>query len=249
MGMRLLSVPAGKSRRETDNAAQELRSIQLDEAIRTKRKEITDLEGSLINSLSVLGARKYEEKQYWKAEIAGLEKEVEALESRKRSASVPLEEREKEVQAGESALLKREETLAIREAEVEHLKDVLEERLDEVSEREQAATDYSVTLNNREFAIQFQETQVRERTTALTTVLRESYEEMQKAKEEAAKRKALLKGRDVSVSEREKFVDMQEASFANREKAIVDRYQTLLRAITETNLRQNGDNNHQGNTC
>ena len=58
----------------------------------------------------------------------------------------------------------------------------------------------------------------------------------------AAQKKAVLKGRDVSITERERNVELQEASFADREKRIVDRYQTLLRAITETNLKNDKRN-------
>ena len=241
--MRLLTPPAGQSRRQVENADQERRSIQLDQVIKDKRKEINDLDIQLVNSLSDIGKRNYEEEIVWKAKINVHTREVEALESRRKHALVPLEEREKKVQDTESVLLKREEMVAIKESDVEQTRELLEGKLDAISEREQEATNYSVTLNNREFAIQLQEKQISERMKALTEILQESLDETQKAQAEAARQKAILKGRDVSITEREKYVDIQEKSFADREKRIVDRYQTLLRAITETNLKQNGTSN------
>lgn len=235
--MRLLKPLEGQSRRQIENAQQELRSSQLDQVLKDKRKEINDLDIQLVNSLSEIGRRNYDEENMWKEKIDVLTREVEALESRRKSALVPLEEREKEVQNRESALLKREEIIAIKESDVEQTREILENKLDAISEREQDATNYSVNLNNREFAIQLQEKQIGERMAGLTIILQESYDEMQKAQAENAQRKAILKGRDVSIAEREKNVDMQEASFANREKAIVDRYKTLLSAISETKLK------------
>ena len=241
--MRLLTPPAGQSLRQVELAQQELRATQLDQVIKDKRKEINDLDNRLINSLSETGKKGKEEEQMWKEKIAVLTREVDALESRRKSALVPLEEREKSVQDREGVLLKREEMVLIKETDLEQTKELLEDKLDAISEREQEATDYSVTLNNREFAIQLQEKQISERMKALTDILQESFNEIQKAQAEAAQRKAVLKGRDVSITEREKNVELQEASFANREKRIVDRYQTLLRAINETKLKQNGNHN------
>ena len=72
---------------------------------------------------------------------------------------------------------------------------------------------------------------------ALTEILRESLEDIERNKAEVAKRKAILKGRDISITEREKNVEMQEAAFDKREQAILDKYRTLQKAITETNLK------------
>lgn len=239
MVMRLLKPQEGQNRKQSENATLELRAQQLDQVIKDKRKEINDLDIQLVNSLSEIGTKNYEEEQQWKSKIRVLTQEVEALESRRKSALLPLEEREKKVQDRESVLLKREENLAIKESDVEQIRELLEDKLDTVSEREEEATKYSITLNNREFAIQLQEKQISERMNALTDTLKESYGEIQKAKTQIAEREAFLKGRDVSITERERNVDIKEASFANREKAITDRYNMLLRTITETNLKDN----------
>ncbi len=235
--MRLLKPLEGQNRQQAEIAQQQLRVGELDQVIRDKRKEINDLDNLLIKTLSETGKKNYEEEQMWKEKISGLTREVEALESRRKYALVPLEEREKEVENRESALLKREEIVAIKESDVEQTRELLEGKLDAISEREQEATNYSIQLNNREFAVQLQEKQISERMNGLTTILQESYDEMQKAQTEVAQRKAVLKGRDVSILEREKNVEMQENSFANREKAIADRYKSLLSAISETKLK------------
>jgi len=236
--MRLLSTPQGKSRIELDNAAQSLRSIQLDEVIRTKRKEIEDLDKSYTNLLSQKGAQNYEEEQLWQEKLRVLNEEVTNLEERKRLALVPLEERVKSIENREGELLKREEIALIKDSDNEHTKEILEDKLDSISEREQEATDYSISLNSREFAIKLQEEQIQQRMKALTSILQESFDEITNTQAEEARRKAVLKGRDISITEREQFVAKQEASFANREKAIADRYRTLLRAIHETNLKK-----------
>lgn len=241
MSMKLLSAPQGKSRRELENADQELRAQELDVLIVAKRKELNELDKQGLASLSEKATKNYEEEALWKQKIQGLTIEVEALESRRKSALVPLEVREKEVQDRDSALSRREELVTIQESENERTAELLQEKLDTVSEREEDATQYSIQLNNREFAIQFQEAQIRERMSALTEILKENIEEILQSQADIARRKALIKGRDISITEREKNVDLQEAAFANRERAIVDRYQTLQRAITETNLKQSGN--------
>jgi len=238
MAMRLLKPQEGNQLRKLQEATELSRSLQLDKVLKDKRKEIQDLDNQLVNRLSEVGKQGADEVQLWKDRINALTIEVDALESRRKSALVPLEEREKEVQDKHSALLKREELVAIKETDVEETKELLQERLDAVSEREQDATKYSLILNNREFAIQLQEKQIGERMSALTEILQESLDETQKAQAEAARYKAVLKGRDVSITEREKYVEKQNASFANRELRIADRYKTLLRAITETKLKK-----------
>lgn len=236
--MRLLSAPEGKSRQDLDTAQKILRSNELDILIAAKRKEINDLDAVLVRTLSEKGAKNYEEEQAWKTKITALTTEVEALESRRKSALVPLEEREKTVQDRESVLLQREETIVIKESDLEYTSELLQDKLDAVSEREQDALSHAKRLNNREANIKLQEEQVESRLKALTIILQESYEEITTSQYEQAQAKAVLKGRDVSISEREKQVEAQVASFENREKAIVDRYKTLLRSITETNLKK-----------
>lgn len=234
--MKLLSTPQGKSQRELDTANQELRAIQLDGIIRDKRKELADLEVQESKMLSEKGRQNYEEEKLWKVKIATLTTEVEALESRRKSALVPLEEREKEADDRDSVLLKREEMVLIKESENDRVAESLQDKLDAVSEREESAVEHAKRLNSREFAINFQEAQLKERMAALTVILQESLAETLAAQQEAARYKAMLKGRDVSIAEREKFVEQQLASFENREKAIIDKYRTLQRATTEVNL-------------
>ncbi len=236
--MRLLSGPQGKSRKELENINQEIRSLELDGVIKSKRKEISDLDRELVSSLSQIGSERYEEEKQWKEKIRILTEEVDNLERRKSIALVPLEKREQEVETKDSVLSRREENILIKESDMERTREILQDRLDAISEREQDATDYSVKLNSREFAIQFQEKEIQGRMAALTEILKESLSDILIAQTEEARRKAVLKGRDVSIKEREEHVRQQEASFANREKAIVDRYKTLQRAIAEINLRK-----------
>lgn len=244
MSMRLLSPKEGKSRQELDIQSQERRIVELDALINTKRIELDNLDRQLLKILSDNGAERYNEEEEWRSKISSLTEEVEQLEARRKRALVPLEEKEKELQDKDSALLKREEQIVIKESNLEYTKEALQDRLDAVSEREQDATDYAQKLNNREFAVQFQEQQIKERMVALTTIIKEAFEDMQRSQAESAKQKAILKGREVPLLERERNVEMREKSFADRERAITDKYQTLLRAITETNLKNNGNNNH-----
>lgn len=211
--------------------------MELDKLIVAKRRELNDLDQLYLNKSSELGQKGVSEEQLWKKRIEDLTIEVEALESRKESALIPLVDREKEVENRERVLLEREERVSFRESEADSERQMLEDRLDDVSEREQEATKYSVSLNNREFAIAFKEKQVQERMDALTAILIESLEEVKKSQAEAARYKASLKGRDVSITEREKYVEKQEAGFAAREEAILDKYRTLQRTITEVNLK------------
>ena len=157
------------------------------------------------------------------------------IEEQKKSL-VPLELKEKELDTKSSVLLEREEQVLIRESELEHESELLEDKLDTFSEREQSATEYADRLTKREFTVSFQEKELQAKMDALTKIIQQSYEDVKKAQTEASTQKALLKGRDVTIAERERKVKEAEASFANREEAILDKYRTLQRTITEVNL-------------
>lgn len=238
MVMRLLKREEGQKLQQLEIAQKQSRSIQLDDVIKDKRKEITELDNHLVNRLANAGTQGLEEEQMWRDRISALTIEVDALESRRKIALVPLEEREKSVHTRESALLRREEIVAIKDSDLEHTKELLEEKLDDVSEREQDAVKYSLILNNREFTIKTKEEEVEKRMDAVTDLMKQHMEENEKTKADLASQKAILRGRDVSITEREQIVAKKEAGFADREKRIADRYATLQRAITEINLRK-----------
>lgn len=237
--MRLLTPSQGKSRRDLSIEDGERRLIELDGLLRDKRIELQKLDVAYIKKLSEGGIQRLEEETLWNEKIRKLTEEVEQLEERRKRALVPLEEKENELQDRGSVLLKREEQVKIKESDLEYTKELLEKRLDDISEREQDATDFSVALDNRKRNLELQEGQLKSRMDALTEVLRQSYEDMKLAEQEAAKYKAILKGRNITLEEREKRVEAQEKSFVSRETRLLDRYRTLQRAITETNLKQN----------
>lgn len=213
-------------------------------SIRDRELALTQLEDSTTSSLRKekerLSKSSQELQQKWslfRTENDTLNLKKEELENYYKTTLIPLEKREKLAQSKEEALLKREEELAINETNLEQTRELLEDKLDAVSVREQDANDYSLILNNREENIKLQESQIRDRMTALTEILKESMEEVKKSQSEAAEYKATLKGRDVSLTEREKRVQKEIESVANREARLVDRYRTLQKAITETNLK------------
>lgn len=235
--MKLLKTEEGKSKRSIDNAAQELRGVQLDALIVSKRKELDSTDRQLTAVLSEKGQQGQKEESFWKERISELTREVDALESRRKAALVPLQEREKAIQDKESVLLKREEQSSIKESDLERTRELLEDKLDDVSEREQTAIDYAGTLESRSSVLSLQEDDMQKRQDALVSVLRQAVEE--KAREEAllSQQKAMLKGREVVISEREAEAAKKEKSFADREKKILDQYQTLQRAIAEVKLK------------
>lgn len=243
--MKLLSSPEGASRRQLDNSSQELRGIQLDALIRDKQKKISDLDRQLMNSLSEFGKQNTEQETTIRQRITTLTSEVESLEFRKNQALVPLEEKDKELQYRERVLEGREETATLKESDLENKNQLLEDRLDSLSEREQSATDYSNLLNAREMRISVEEANVRQRMDAVSALMKEAYEDKRKSESEIATERAILKGRAVSVSEREEIVAKKEAGFANRERKILDQYRSLQKAIAETNLNDNRQRNQR----
>lgn len=233
MGMKLLSTPQGKSRREIDNAQEELRSQQLDELIRAKRKELNDLD------LRVL-AREAEYSSWdFEAEREKLENERASLARERkeyRKSLVPLEQKEKELDTVASALLKQKEQLDIRETDLDQTSEILQERLDLVSEREQNALALSQDIEGRSSNLVIQEEEFKKKETALVEIMRTHEIERRKDERDIAKQKSVLKGRDTVLKERERAVAQKEAGFEAREKRLLDRYQTLQRAITEKKL-------------
>lgn len=233
--MKLLSSSEGTNKRQLDTSSQELRSVQLDTLIRGKQKEISDLDRQLMNSLSEFGKQTSEQEAIIRGRISSLTSEVESLEFRKKQALVPLEEKDKELQDKERVLEGREETVAIKESDLENKAQLLEDRLDSLSEREQSATDYSNLLNARELRIAVQEENVHKRMDAVSALMKEAFEEKKNSETELNTQRAMLKGRAVSLTEREEIVAKKEAGFANRERKILDQYHSLQKAIAETN--------------
>lgn len=240
--MRLLSPPQGKSLLASDVASQQVRSVEIDNIIRAKRKEISELDNVLVNSLSELGKKGSTEEQFWKERISNLTHEVEGLESRRKSALVPLEAKEKELEDKERVLLKREELVDLQESENISSGELLEKRLDDVSEREQTALNYAKSLEIRSQNISLQENNIRIRQEALVSIIQQVNKDKKLAEEEINQQKAILKGREVILAEREALCTKKEAGFANREKKILDQYRTLQSTITEVNLT----NDHTG---
>lgn len=237
--MRLLSQNEGKSQQLLTIEEQQRRSLELDSQIQQKRLELQALDRAHLAHLSSTGRERYEEETAWKAKIATLTEEVEQLEARRKKALVPLEEKEKELQDKTTALLQREEAVSLKESDNEYTREALERRLDEVGEREQEAIEFSGSLAIREANIRLQETDIKNRSEALTTLLANYQIEMVAGRKDIQEQKAVLKGRDVSITEREKEVARKEKSFIDRERRLQDRYRTLERAITEAKLKHN----------
>lgn len=237
MAMRLLSPPAGKSLLAADIALQQARAAELDDVIKAKRKEVNDLDNAQIHSLSELGKKGSAEEQFWKERITNLTREVEGLESRRKSALIPLEAREKQADDRERVLLKREELAALQESDNLSERELLEDRLDDISEREQTALDYSKMLEARSQNLSLQEKEVKSRQESLVTIIQQVNESKKLDEENMNKQKAILKGREIILAEREAVCSKKEAGFANREKKILDQYRSLQKAITEVNLK------------
>lgn len=179
----------------------------------------------------------------------GVQKRAENLaqkmmeyEEIRKTVIVPLVNREQVLQNNERALLKREEHIAIRETENDSERQLLEDRFDDISEREQATKDYSATLEQRARNIALQEGEFQKHQDSLVVLLREFSNDKKKAEDDISTQRALLKGRETILLEREKICAKQEAGFANREKSILAKYRQLQKAITATNLKNNGHN-------
>lgn len=150
---------------------------------------------------------------------------------------VPLEKRIRAVDTKDSALSKREELIVIKEAENNRTAELLQDRLDHISEREQDAIDFAATLEARSSNLTIQENDLRKRQDALVEIIKQTSVEKIKAETELGKQKAVLKGREVVLAERERVVRTKENGFIAREKSITDKYQTLQRAISEMKLK------------
>lgn len=247
MPMRLLTPPQGKSRREIELAEQAVRAQELDELVQTKKKELNDIDLTFERSLSEKGKANYEEEEEHKARIRILEQDVQNLERRRERALLPLESKEKELQDKESALLKREREVTTKESEAEYTAQSLQDKLDTVSEREEDALEYSVTLTSREANIRLREEEIEKREASLTSILKQSMDEVNEGRTEITRQKAVLKGRGIVLTERERAVEKSLKSIADRELRLVDRYKTLQKAITETNLKH-GNHTDKGNS-
>lgn len=233
--MNLLSVKDSRTKRAAENSTQELRSVELDVLIRDKRKELDDLVLLIAGNLERCRTENEVERREHIELLTPLRREVEELEQRKKQALLPLHEKEKEVEDRMVVLLQREEEVSIRESEAESTLEHLQDRLDDIQERSHELDSKKNALDKREFGVKIQEDEVIDRSTKLTTVLETGYESLKKAASLVEKEKAEARGREIILSERESRLVKKEKDLESREKALIDKYQTLERSIARLN--------------
>lgn len=231
--MKLLSPQETRTKRETLNTTLSSRSADLDEAIVAKRKEILTLDEDFLRAIEDNRLVRMQEESKWEQRNHVLRSETEELESRKRLALVPLEEREQKIQADDEALLQREQKVLRREEEAEKNLELLELRLDDASDRLALASKRSQELDRRETGIRQQEALTKARTDEFNTVLTKTLIDFETQRTELATKQLENEGREVIFAEKEVRILAKEKDLVSRETLLKDRYETLGRAIEE----------------
>lgn len=253
MVMRLLSTPQGKSQRELDNSAQELRSIELDGMIKSKRQELDNLDKQLVASLSTLGLKNYEEEEMWKSRIKALTEDVQNLETRKRIALEPLIERQKEIDKKDKEISQRETVCSSEESRL------LEEK-ESITTREKTLVTRETHLLERSSSIKLREEQAKaweeEQTARIVAkeqeykqlvsyemVLREQLNSLEKEtillREEKKELLTPIKTLERAIAKREESLRQRENALVKREESIRKGEEEIATFTQELQTREN----------
>jgi hypothetical protein len=231
--MKLLSPTEAQAKAKKSLDSEKYRLAEVQTLITQKYKELSlaesDFDLAFKNQRSVWSdeVRKQEDL------ILSLRKTTEALEARKSQALIPLTERAKILDTRASALVVREQHLAEKELDVEETKLLLNDRLDEVAEREIQADKMAHILATQEEGARLQKARITADSARLTVLMAETGKEAHEREQRLIRAELALKGTVAHLEERERKVNEKEAGFANREKAIQDKRETLERAIKE----------------
>lgn len=239
MVMKLLNPSQANATLQKSAERDSKRAIELQDLIVGKYKELGSIEVLFEETLARQKAAWAEEEQEYKNAIDVLLREVRVLEKRRKDALIPLTTRAEELENIAKLLTVREAKAIEDRKEVEELKDLLQQRLDEVGERDLRLNELSATLARREVGIASQEQDIRTNSERLTKAIQDATLEIAAAEQILATEKLKVETERDHIKQREQEVDIKEAGFDARERAIQDRYETLQRAIAEAAKKYN----------
>jgi chromosome segregation ATPase len=209
---------------------------EVNELLEKRRKELRELEVDFDYVLEQQQNKWEEEKARNNKEINDLKSQVMQLEARRKQNLLPLEQQSEELDALKKKLAKKELDLAKKEEEMDEKLELLEEKLSEAEDREQELDrQYRLHAMAQE-GIASQKANIALQAKELNSKLNDAFKEDKLRKNEILRLQATLDLKEKALQDKEKELKKIEAGFADRERAIKDRYETLQRTIAQSHL-------------
>lgn len=171
-----------------------------------------------------------EENKYIESKNA-IEKETEELEKRKKQALIPLEEREKVISEHENEIKNILAELERKNEDFVNNIEALEKRLEEVSEREQEAERISKIQLKKKEGIEIQQELISNQSKDFNDMMTKAIADISKKSSVLSKKETELLLKETALKDKELELGKIEKGFADREKAIIDKYNTLQRSL------------------
>jgi len=219
------------SNREKQASVDERRINTINTDIARKRQELEAIEiefAETLNENHIIWRR--EENEYL-AIIGDLKSEVDALEESKRIALLPITERQKELEAFSELLSAKDQYLEGLSDDLEGRMELVEEKLSQVAEREEKADRMAYLQSNAQKGIDMQREQVKQQSDSLKELVITNLASIREKEDAVAKEQTILQMQKRALEDKELELIKIEQSFADRERAIQDKYETLQRAI------------------
>jgi len=231
--MKLFTSTEVLSKRDEQSLKELKRLNTVNKTLDTKRKELDSIKIEFEETLNRNKNSFQKEELEHQAKIITLKTEVEGLEKRRKKALIPLSERWNQLADINESLIKKEEELKVKEEAVEEIKDMLEERLTAVADREQEADRLGKIQAVAQSGINTQKEQVKKQAKEMANIIDKSLIDIKNKEDVLLKEKVIQEIKEKELKDKEIKLNEIEKGFANRERAIKDKYETLGLAIEE----------------
>ncbi len=229
MALKLLPPNQAQFQTRARSEKDERRAVELQSLIVAKHKELAEIEQMSEESLSRHRELWASEERAHEEKLRTLRAETVSLEERKKEAIVPLTAKKEELDTIESTLHKHDQELRSKRADMDEEAELLKSKLDEVSERALQLDERSDRLAAQEQGAKLQEEQVRAMSERFSEFFAKRTKEINDQAQSVQLQEASLKTKELQIQERERIVQITSDSFAAREKALQDKYETLAR--------------------
>lgn len=232
--MKLLNIKQVIDNKENQISRSLSRISELDKLILSKQKEVNKLEEEFNITLNRQKESWLKEKNTYINKIKELIEEAGLLEKRKEQALLPITERDNNSKKILKLAVEKEKKLNDKEIELDEKLDLLEDKITSLSDRELKIKEKEQLQYIAQEGIELQKEQIKQDLDNLNKLIIKKNEEFNSKFLELSKKIAEIELRENTIKDKEMELIKIENSFADREKAIKDKYETLQRTINKT---------------
>lgn len=238
MTIRLLTPNQAQAESRGQRALNASRDKEVSDNLVRKNREMAELEGAFQEMLASQQTRWAKEEMDHEADVVMRESEIRSLEERRRKALIPVDELKQEYENGIQRNKESLTELHNRLQECDRTQEIMETRSDELTSEKERVSWIADEIHSRLEGVRKQEEYSASNS-------RKVSEDIENLRIEKIRFQAYCIRKDREISEREEILEqriisldleVREADFANREAALKDGWETLLRTQKELNL-------------